>query len=67
MYPDKLDVISLGDSKQAALYFDRVVIVDPIQQMRVMGLPAQLKWMSMPVQSCCHRVTGIRIRPVTTI
>lgn len=41
-YQSKSNVISLGDSKQAALYFDRVVIVDPAEQMGVMGLPGQL-------------------------
>ncbi len=42
MYQSKPEVISLGDSKQATLYFDRVVIVDPVEQMGVMGLPGQL-------------------------
>jgi hypothetical protein len=41
-YQSQSNVISLGDSKQAALYFDKVVIVDPAEQMGVMGLPGQL-------------------------
>ena len=41
-YQSKSNVISLGDSKQAALYFDRVVIVDPVEQIGAMGLPGQL-------------------------
>ena len=42
-YQSKSNVISLGDSKQAALYFDKVIIVDPVEQMGVLGgLPGQL-------------------------
>jgi hypothetical protein len=41
-YKSKSDVISLGDSKQAAIYFDRVLVVDPSEQMGVWGLPGQL-------------------------
>ena len=38
-YESKSSVICLGDTRQAALYFDRVVIVDPAEQMGVFGLP----------------------------
>jgi len=38
-YQHESNVISLGDTKQAALYFDRVIIVDPAEQMGIYGLP----------------------------
>ena len=38
-YEHVSSVICLGDTKQAALYFDRVIIVDPAEQMGIYGLP----------------------------
>ena len=35
-------VVSLGDTEQAAIYFDRVIVVDPAEQMGVHGLPGEL-------------------------